>query len=100
MLPNRDKRPSGRAPLRAPEGVRPKHGASGLMTAVAHGLATALPRRPEQGELPHPASREDAASGRRSAGILHVHHYTWYAEDPFSAHNLYGCRCGRVRPGL
>lgn len=36
----------------------------------------------------------------RRFSFLHLHRYTWYAEDPFSGHNLYACRCGRIRPGL
>jgi hypothetical protein len=32
--------------------------------------------------------------------LAHVHRFRWAAEDPFSPHNLYRCRCGEVRPGL
>jgi hypothetical protein len=31
---------------------------------------------------------------------FHVHLYRRTSEDPFSGHNLYACRCGRVRHGF
>jgi hypothetical protein len=35
-----------------------------------------------------------------AARVLHLHRYTWAADDPFSGSSLYRCRCGVVRPGI
>ena len=64
-------------------------------------------RRWRIGRRGTPAERRRA--GGRSAHLrssrcplrpCHVHLYRWSGEDPFSGHNLYACRCGRVRHGF
>lgn len=94
MLSNHAQRLAGRVPLRPSGGTRAKHSASGLTLHRAH------PAGPQVLPPPPPGSSGTGAPARRKAGFLHLHRYTWYAEDPFSGHSLYACRCGRVRPGL
>lgn len=94
MLPNRSQWQSDRVRLRPTGGTRAKHSASGLTIRRAQHPDPHVPPVP-----PHGWSRT-AAPARRRVGFLHLHRYSWYAEDEFSGHNLYACRCGRVRPGL
>jgi hypothetical protein len=43
---------------------------------------------------------------RAATGLLlgvrlpHVHRFRYAGDDPFSAHSLYRCRCGVVKPAL
>lgn len=94
MLPNRTQRLPDHAGFLPSETVRTKHSASGLAAPVVPPLALRVPPPPAAGPR-----KADALYPRRR-GFLHLHRYAWYAEDQFSGHNIYACRCGRVRPGL